>query len=92
MTRISELQIQRNERRLQQTSGITTTMNQATRAMLVVFISNLLFGLPHSVYHLMGKQPQYLDVILHVIFYTHFVVDPLAYMWFNSGCERRYFP
>lgn len=64
-------------------------MDHATRAMLAVFISNLIFGIPHSIHHLMGKQPHYMKVIFHVLFSTHFMVDPLAFVWFNSGYRRR---
>lgn len=85
-------QLQRNKRRLaasQCQAREVTVMDQATRAMLAVFISNLIFGIPHSVHHLMGKQPHYMKIIFHVLFSTHFVVDPLAFVWFNSGYRRR---
>lgn len=85
-------QIQRNKRRLaasQQQGKSATTMDQATRAMLAVFVSNLVFGLPHSIYHLMGKQPYYMHVIFHVLFSTHFVVDPLVFVFFNLHNRRR---
>lgn len=88
------LQIQRNRGRLaanQHHPRSATSMDQATRAMLAVFISNLIFGLPHSIYHLMGRQPYYMHVIFHVIFSTHFVVDPLAFVWLNSGYRRNFF-
>ncbi|XP_045118289.1 uncharacterized protein LOC123508583 [Portunus trituberculatus] len=86
--------IQRNKRRLaasQQQGRETTTMDQATRAMLAVFISNMVFGLPHSIYHLMGRQPHFMNILFHVLFSTHFVMDPLAFVWFNSCYRRRVF-
>lgn len=85
-------QIQQNKRRLaasQCQARNATIMDQATRAMLAVFISNLIFGIPHSIHHLMGKQPHYMKVIFHVLFSTHFMVDPLAFVWFNSGYRLR---
>lgn len=85
--------IQRNKRRLMananQQGTMTTNMDQATRAMLAVFITNLVFGLPHSIYHLLGPQPLYMHVIIHVIFCTHYIVDPLVYMWFNVSYRER---
>ncbi|KAK8403652.1 hypothetical protein O3P69_000029 [Scylla paramamosain] len=86
--------LQRNKRRLaasQHQQREATTMDQATRAMLAVFISNLVFGLPHSIYHLMGKQPHFMNILFHVLFSTHFVMDPLAFVWFNSCYRRRVF-
>lgn len=88
-------QMQRNKRRLaaSQCQGSqtreATRMDQVMRAMLAVFISNLIFGIPHSIHHLQGKQPHYMKVIFHVLFSTHFMVDPLAFVWFNSGYRRR---
>lgn len=92
MTEISKLQIQRNNRRLgahQQQERTITKMDQATQATLAVYISNLVFGVPHAIFHLMDKQSLYLYVIFHVIYSTHFLVDPLAYMWFNAGCREK---
>lgn len=64
-------------------------MDQATRAMLAVFISNLVFSLPHSIYHLMGKLPHYYSVIFHILFSAHFVVDPLVFIFVNLHHRRR---
>ncbi|KAG0727246.1 hypothetical protein GWK47_035042 [Chionoecetes opilio] len=86
--------MRRNKRRLadsqQQRRPRGTTMDQqVTLAMQAVFLSNMVFGLPHSVYHLMGKQPYYLYIIFHILFSTHFVMDPLAFVWFNRCYRRR---
>lgn len=64
-------------------------MDQATRAMLAVFISNLVFSLPHSIYHLMGRLPHYYSVIFHILFSAHFVVDPLVFIFVNLHHRRR---
>ncbi|KAG0713010.1 hypothetical protein GWK47_017192 [Chionoecetes opilio] len=60
--------IQRNKRRLAgsqpQGQEATTTMDQATRAMLALFISNLVFGLPYSIFRLLGQYP--IDLMHHL--------------------------
>lgn len=84
--------IQRNKRRLaasQQQAKSVSSMDQATRAMLAVFLSNLVFGVPHTIYHLMGKQPLFIGIIFHVLFSTHFMVDPLVFVWFNNNYRTR---
>lgn len=84
--------IQRNKRRLaasQQQAKSASSMDQATRAMLAVFLSNLVFGVPHTIYHLMGKLPRYIGVIFHVLYSTHFIVDPLVFVWFNNNYRTR---
>ncbi|KAG0699538.1 hypothetical protein GWK47_025785 [Chionoecetes opilio] len=84
--------IQRNKRRLagsQPQEQEATTMDQATRAMLALFISNLLFGLPHSIFRLLGKYPVHIYIAVHIWFANHFVVDSLAFVWFNTCYRRR---
>ncbi|XP_050693415.1 uncharacterized protein LOC126984064 isoform X2 [Eriocheir sinensis] len=84
--------VQRNKRRLAATlqqPRAGAVMDQATRAMLAVFISNLVFSLPHSIYHLMGTLPHYYSVIFHILFSAHFVVDPLVFIFANLHHRRR---
>lgn len=73
----------------QEPEGDIAIMDPTTLAMLAVFISNLLFRIPSAVFHLTNYQPVYQSEIFQVILTTHFVVDPLAYMWFNISCRRR---
>ncbi|XP_045118285.1 G-protein coupled receptor 35-like [Portunus trituberculatus] len=65
-------------------------MDQATRAMLAVFISNLLLGLPHSIYHILPVDFSIIPyVIVHIIFYAHLIVDPLAFLCSNHHHRQR---
>nr|XP_045599436.1 uncharacterized protein LOC123758789 [Procambarus clarkii] len=85
--------VQENKRRLarsqQSCLRVHNLVDQATRAMLAVFISNLLFGLPHAVYHLLHEPSFTLNVVIHIIFSTHFVVDPVVFVWYNQSYRRR---
>nr|XP_053646226.1 uncharacterized protein LOC128698145 [Cherax quadricarinatus] len=62
---------------------------EATRSMLAVFVSNLLLSFPHSVFHLLEKPSFTLYVIIHIIFSTHFVVDPVVFVWFSRSFRHR---
>ncbi|KAK8403656.1 hypothetical protein O3P69_000033 [Scylla paramamosain] len=65
-------------------------MDQATRTMLAVFISNLLLGLPHSIYHILPFDFSIIPyVIVHSIFYAHLIVDPLAFLCSSQHHRRR---
>ncbi|KAG0713398.1 hypothetical protein GWK47_016312 [Chionoecetes opilio] len=66
-----------------------TTMDQTTRAMLALFISNMVFGLPYSIFRLMGQYPVHMYIAVHFWFGNHFVVDSLAFVWFNTCYRRR---
>ncbi|KAK8739197.1 hypothetical protein OTU49_003528 [Cherax quadricarinatus] len=82
----------RNHRRLssiQHSSNVNRVVDQATRAMLAVFICNLLFGFPHSVFHLLDKPSHTSDILCHILFYTHFIVDPVVFVWFNRSYRHR---
>ncbi|KAK8403654.1 hypothetical protein O3P69_000031 [Scylla paramamosain] len=87
--------VRRNTRRLvantaQSTVASGKVMDQATRAMLAVFISNLLLGLPHSIYHIVPYDHRVFSyVIMHSIFFTHLFVDPLAFLCSNLHHRRR---
>lgn len=89
-------QVWRNKRRLAASQHVATdagqqvVMDQATRAMLAVFVSNLLFCLPHSIYHTLSQNFGVVSyVIVHCFFYTHLFVDPLAYLCSNLHHRRR---
>lgn len=85
------LVIQGNKRHLvaSQQEKATTTMDQVTRAMLAVFISNLVFILPHSIYGLTGGHPYAIKAIFEAILLMHFVVDPLVYIYCNSDNREK---
>lgn len=68
----------------------TKVVDEATRAMLAVFISNLLLGLPHSIYHMMPFDYRVFSyVIMHSVFFTHLFVDPLVFLCFNQHHRKR---
>lgn len=82
--------MRRNGRRMAKVqSSHSRIVNNATRGMIAVFASNLLFGVPHSVYHMLPRPPQSYGIIFHVLFSTHFVVDPIVFMYFNHSYRRR---
>ena len=69
---------------LQQQPRVTTAMDQATQAMLAVFISNLVFWLPSIIYIFVNQRTLYWDFMFGVILSTHLAVDPLVYMCVNT--------
>ncbi|XP_042892275.1 uncharacterized protein LOC122266545 [Penaeus japonicus] len=82
--------MRRNKRRMAQVqSSHSRVVNNATRGMMAVFASNLIFGVPHSIYHLMPRPSQSFGIIFHVLFSTHFIVDPLVFIYFNHSYRRR---
>ncbi|XP_063608054.1 uncharacterized protein LOC134782483 [Penaeus indicus] len=82
--------MRRNGRRMATVkSSHSRFVNNATRGMFAVFVSNLVFGLPHSVYHMMPRPPLSYGIIFHVLFSMHFVVDPFVFMYFNHSYRRR---
>lgn len=88
------LQVRKNKQRLQacqrqhqgRAGGVVT---QATRAIFAVFVSNLVFGLPHAIFHLVGSLSDVAFVVIHMSFFTHFVLDPLVFIWYNRGHRER---
>ncbi|XP_045118287.1 uncharacterized protein LOC123508581 isoform X2 [Portunus trituberculatus] len=85
--------IRRNKCRLAATPDTAETgqvMDQATRAMLAVFISNLLFGLPHSIYHILSYPGHVVPYVsIHIVFYSHLFIDPLVFVCFNLHHRQR---
>lgn len=84
--------VRRNKRRLassQHNTKCGRVIDQATRAMLAVFVSNVLLSLPHSIYHVFRPESFTLYLIIHVIFFLHIVVDPFVYVWFNLDHRQR---
>lgn len=60
-------------------------MDEATRAMVAVFILNLIFCLQHALAHIKpfdGKILLY--VVIHSVFFTHLFVDPLVFVYLNK--------
>ena len=85
-------QIRRNKCRMsavRKTAAGTQVMDQATRAMLAVFISNLVLGLSHSLYMVSYDYQVFSYAIMHVIFFTHLFADPLAFLCCNMHNRRR---
>lgn len=69
---------------------VATAMDEATRAMLAVFLSNFLFGLPQSIYNILYFEHKFfLYVIITSIFFTHLFVDPMVFVCFNRHHRRR---
>lgn len=84
--------VRKNRRRLaacESKTGSGALLDQATRAILAVFISNMVFGFPHAVFHLFEEPSHTLDLSIHMLFYTHFVVDPLLFIWYNSNYRQQ---
>lgn len=94
---MSYMQVRQNKRRLQacqrqhqgrgKAGGVAN--QQATRAIFAVFVSNLVFGLPHAIFHLVGSLSDVAFVVVHMSFFTHFVLDPLVFIWYNRGHRER---
>ncbi|XP_071546693.1 uncharacterized protein [Panulirus ornatus] len=84
--------VRRNKRRLansQHSVKAHSACDEATRAMLAVFLSTLILGFPHSVYHMIEDPPMIYDIIFHILFSTHFALDPLVFVWFNRNYRKR---
>ncbi|XP_050693421.1 uncharacterized protein LOC126984068 [Eriocheir sinensis] len=85
--------VRRNKSKLassRHAAAVTQVVDEATRAMLAVFISNLLFGLPHSIYHIIPFDYRVFSyVVMHSIFFTHLYTDPLVFVYFNQHHRRR---
>ncbi|KAK8739193.1 hypothetical protein OTU49_003523, partial [Cherax quadricarinatus] len=80
----------RNQCRLasnQHTSNVHRV--DATRSMLAVCITNLLLSFPHSVFHLLEDPSFNLDATFHILFSTHFIVDPIVFVGFNQSFRHR---
>lgn len=64
-------------------------MNQATKALLAISVSNLAYGLPHGIFHLVKGTSHTEFLLVHMFFYHHFIVDPLVFLWFNENHRQR---
>lgn len=81
-----------NNRNLATVHHTTTTkvLDNATRAMLAVFISYLLLVLPHSIYHTLPFEYKVIAfVIMHSYHYLHLFVEPTVFIYFNKHHRRR---
>ncbi|KAK8404051.1 hypothetical protein O3P69_000252 [Scylla paramamosain] len=85
----------RNKRRLaaiQDTTPTGKVMDQATRALLAVFINNLLFVQPHII-TLFVEEFIYMNdsisLISSTLFMIHFFTDPLVFVGFNKHHRKR---
>ncbi|XP_063840753.1 uncharacterized protein LOC135089242 isoform X2 [Scylla paramamosain] len=85
----------RNKRRLaatQDTAATGKVMDQATRALLSVFISNLLFIVPHVISIILVTFYVFIyDLILitNTLLMTHLFADPLLFVCFNKHHRKR---
>lgn len=98
---ISLPQVHRNKRRLERqqhdhrrgaeaaTGGGGRVMNQATKALLALSVSNLAYGLPHGIFHLIKDTSHTEFLLVHLFFYHHFIVDPLVFLWYNESHRQR---
>ncbi|XP_050731456.1 uncharacterized protein LOC127006019 [Eriocheir sinensis] len=67
-----------------------TAMDEATRAMLAVFLSNFFFSLPNSIYNIWYFNHKFFSyVIMTSFFFTHLFVDPMVFVCFNQHHRRR---
>ncbi|XP_053651589.2 C-C chemokine receptor type 8 [Cherax quadricarinatus] len=83
------LAMRRNQCRLASNHTSSVHRVEATRSMLAVCISNLFLSFPHSVFHLLEDPSFTLHVIFHMLFYTHFIVDPIVFVGFNQSFRHR---
>ncbi|XP_050700393.1 uncharacterized protein LOC126987464 [Eriocheir sinensis] len=68
----------------------TKLMDEATRALLAVFLSNLVFVLPISICNILSLDSHFTTIIImFVVFLTHLFVDPLVFVCFNRHHRRR---
>lgn len=86
-------QVRRNKRKLaacQNNSTVTKVVDEATKPMLAVFLSNLMFALQHSIFHILPfNYRDFSYIIVHTVFFTHLFVDPLVFMYFNQHHRKR---
>ncbi|MPC62132.1 hypothetical protein E2C01_056215 [Portunus trituberculatus] len=87
--------IRRNKRRVAATQDTAVTgkvMDQATRAMLALFITNLILILPFSIRFLL-PHPYITNSVYNSIFgflyTTHFFADPVVFVCFNNHHRKR---
>ncbi|KAK4298239.1 hypothetical protein Pmani_029397 [Petrolisthes manimaculis] len=91
------LAVLRNKRRLERhgdagggaAGGGGGVMTQATKALLAISVSNLAFGLPHGIFHLIKGTSHTAFLLVHMFFYHHFIVDPLVFLWFNESHRNK---
>lgn len=86
------VQVRRNNLRLasiQHTAQMTSVVDQATQAISAVFVMNLILSLPHGIFHLLENPSHTSDIVLHSIFFMHFVGDPLLFLWFNTNYRKQ---
>lgn len=84
--------MRRNRQRLNEVQSRSSLkiIDNATRAMIAVFVSNLVFGLPFCISQLMRRKiSRMLLNFIYVIYNTHLMVDPLVFIFFNYSHRRR---
>ncbi|XP_069996116.1 uncharacterized protein [Penaeus vannamei] len=84
--------VRRNRQRLNEVQSRSSLkiIDNATRAMIAVFVSNLVFGLPFCISQLMRRKiSRMLLNFIYVIYNTHLMVDPLVFIFFNYSHRRR---
>lgn len=63
--------------------------DEVTRGMLAVFLSNVVFVLPYSIYTILPLDKDILITgIMNMIYYTHLFVDPLVFVCFIRNHRR----
>ncbi|XP_063593202.1 uncharacterized protein LOC134770257 [Penaeus indicus] len=84
--------VRRNRQRLTEVQSRSSQkiIDNATRAMIAVFVSNLVFGLPFCISQLLRRNiPRMFLNFIYVIYNTHLMVDPLVFIFFNYSHRRR---
>ncbi|CAL4085975.1 unnamed protein product, partial [Meganyctiphanes norvegica] len=70
-------------------ASITSSVSaQASRLVLMVFISNFMFGLPHAVFHVIPNPSIEVSFIVHIIYSIHFIVDPVVFFVFSENYRK----
>ncbi|XP_050700685.1 uncharacterized protein LOC126987607 [Eriocheir sinensis] len=81
--------VRRNQRNLP-SGQPTAAVDEVTRAMLAVFLSNLVSVLPFSIYAILPLDTDILTTgIMNMLYYTHLFVDPLVFVCFIRHHRRR---
>ncbi|XP_042855846.1 uncharacterized protein LOC122242587 isoform X2 [Penaeus japonicus] len=84
--------VRRNRQRLTEVQSRSSLkiIDNATRAMIAVFVSNLVFGLPFCISQLLRERiSRMLLNFIYVIYNTHLMVDPLVFIFFNYSHRKR---
>ncbi|XP_050700684.1 uncharacterized protein LOC126987606 [Eriocheir sinensis] len=84
--------VRRNKRNLpvgHHTAAVTQVTDEATRAMLAVFLSNLVLSFPYSIHYIQPVSYSFtIRVVITMVYFTRLFVDPLVFVCFNRHHRR----